>query len=92
MDLSAFVSRAITECITYLFRHFGIMWKSSTLDSHDMPSSFNHSERKTQYRLVRLTFFFGGVCTNVSLTLHSELQSLCSTNSVCKDDMGLKIL
>ena len=50
--------------------------KSSTLDSHDMLSSFNHSDRETQYRLVDLTFFFGGVCANVSSTLHSELQSL----------------
>ena len=54
--------------------------------------SFNYSDRKTQYRLVDLTFFFGGVCANVSLTLHSELKSLCSTNSVCEDDMGLNIL
>ena len=40
--------------------------KSLTLYSHDMPSSFNHSERKTQYRLVDLTFFFGEVCANVA--------------------------
>ena len=40
--------------------------KSSTLDNHDMPSFFNHSEWKTQYRLASLTFFFDGVCANVS--------------------------
>ena len=66
--------------------------KSSTLDSNDMPSSCNHSDGKTYYCLLGLTFFFDGVCANVSSKLHSELQSLCSTNSVREDDMGIKIL
>ena len=42
--------------------HFAV--KLSTLDSHGMPSSFNHSEWKTLYRLASLSLFLGGVCAN----------------------------
>ena len=79
MDFLCFVDLAwleIADLLSYLIEkdcqqrvQFAV--KSSTLDSHDVPSSFNNSEWKTLYRLAALTFFFSGVCANVSSTLHS---------------------